>query len=252
MKKIEKTYAMAVRIAMWSGPRNISTALMRSWGSRSDCHVTDEPLYAHYLLATGLDHPGREATLARHETDWRRVVSWLTGPVPDGKTIWYQKHMAHHLLPDVGRDWLDELTHAFLIRDPREMLLSLAEFLPDIRVEDTGLPQQVELFRRRRARGDEPAVVDSRDVLLAPEPTLRALCARLGVPFDRAMLRWEPGLRETDGAWAPYWYAKVEQTTTFGRYEPKEEPLPERLRPVYDACLPLYEELAQAKICPDV
>ncbi len=201
---------MAVRIAMWSGPRNISTALMRSWENRADCFVTDEPLYAHYLAATGARHPGREETLANHESDWRKVVRWLTGPVPQGKPIWYQKQMAHHLLPEIGRHWLGEWTHAFLIRDPRQMLLSLREFLPRIEPADTGLPQQVELFESVcRATGEPPVVIDARDVLENPPTLLRLLCRRLGVGFDPAMLEWPAGSRETDGAWAPYWYAKV-------------------------------------------
>ncbi len=240
---------MAVRIAMWSGPRNISTALMRAWGSRADCYVTDEPLYAFYLRETGLDHPGREATLAAHSSDWREVTRWLTGPIPQDRSIWYQKHMAHHLLPSVGRDWLSQLTHAFLIRDPREMLLSLAEFLPTIRVEDTGLPQQVELFRRVLEHEQRPpVVVDGRDVLQDPPGVLQELCRRLEVPYDAAMLQWEPGLRKTDGAWAPFWYDKVRKTTTFGKYRPKDGPLPEMLEPVYQACIPLYQELAEYKI----
>ncbi len=240
---------MSLRIAMWSGPRNISTALMRSWGSRADCFVTDEPLYAFYLRETGLEHPGRVETLRAHEADWRRVAAYLTGAVPQGKAIWYQKHMAHHLLPQVERGWLESLTHAFLIRDPREMLLSLSEFLPEIDVADTGLPQQVELFRRvAQMRGEIPAVIDGRDVLEDPAGVLRELCRRLGVEFDGAMLRWEPGLRETDGAWAEQWYGKVRRTTSFGVYRPKELPLPRRLAEVHQQCRELYEELARHRI----
>ena len=127
---------------MWSGPRNISTALLRSWGNRPDTFVCDEPLYAHYLLQTGLDHPGAEEVIHCHETDSSQVVHWLTCDVPDGKAIFYQKHMAHHLLPQVGREWLGQLTHAFLIRDPRAMLASLDKVFPNPGLADTGLPQQ--------------------------------------------------------------------------------------------------------------
>ncbi|HEX6984335.1 MAG TPA: hypothetical protein VF170_03110, partial [Planctomycetaceae bacterium] len=142
--------AAPLRLAVWSGPRNISTAMMRSWGNRSDTVVVDEPLYAHYLKVTRLPHPGADEVLAHHESDWRKVAEFLTGPVPGGKRIFYQKHMAHHLLPEIGRDWLSRLTHVFLIRDPKEMLTSLMKVLPEPRVEDTGLPQQVELFERVR------------------------------------------------------------------------------------------------------
>src|SRR5438105_2443889 len=124
------TESAPIRIAMWSGPRTISTAMMRSWGNRPDTFVCDEPLYAHYLLVTGAPHPGAAEVIHRHETDWRKVTEWLTGPVPEGKRIFYQKHMAHHLLPDIGEEWLAALTHGFLIRDPEEMLPSLLRVLP--------------------------------------------------------------------------------------------------------------------------
>lgn len=232
------------RIAMWSGPRNISTALMRSWGNRSDSFVCDEPLYAHYLRHTGLDHPGRQETLEAHEPDWRKVTAWLVGHEPDGKVVFYQKHMAHHLLPHVRGAWLAGLTNCFLIRHPREMIPSLAKHLPDFAAEETGLPQQVELFEAERERtGAVPPVIDARDVLCDPEGMLRRLCAAVGVPFEDSMLRWEPGLRETDGAWAPFWYREVIHTTTFQPYRPKEEPVPDHLRRVYEECLPLYESL---------
>ena len=129
-------------IAMWSGPRNISTAMLRSWGNRQDTFVCDEPLYAHYLEQTGLDHPGAREVIEHHETDWRKVVRWLTGPVPEGRRLFYQKHMAHHLLPDIGREWLTDLTHCFLIREPREMLTSLIRKTTQPTLEDTRLPQQ--------------------------------------------------------------------------------------------------------------
>src|SRR5438034_1279920 len=141
-----------IRIAMWSGPRNISTAMMRAWGNRSDTFVCDEPLYAHYLLKTGVVHPGRDEVIAHHETDWRKVIAWLTGPVPEAKSIFYQKHMTHHLLPEIDRGWLTLLTHCFLIRDPREVLLSLSKVIPNPRLEDTGLPQQVEIFNLATAQ----------------------------------------------------------------------------------------------------
>lgn len=234
-----------MHIAMWSGPRNISTAMLRSWGSRPDTFVTDEPLYANYLLATGLPHPAREATLATQENDWRKVVSWLTGPIPQGKSLWYQKHMAHHLLPAMEGEWLERLQHAFLIREPSAMLVSLTEFIPAPTLRDTGLAQQWQLFEWVRQRtGLIPPVIDGNDVLRDPKGTLTRLCDALGLVFDDAMLRWEPGLRETDGAWAEVWYDKVAKTTHFG--EPREEvvTVPEQLQPLYQECLDIYRRLS--------
>ena len=226
---------------MWSGPRTISTALMRSWGSRADTAVADEPFYAHYLAATGLAHPGRAAVLRSQPTDWRAVADALTGPVPGGKTVFYQKHMAHHLLPGMDGPWLGALRHAFLLRDPAALLASLAKVLPDPRPEDTGLPQQAALFERiAREQGTRPPVIDARDVLEDPPGMLRALCVALGVPFDPAMLAWEPGPRSTDGVWAEHWYASVEASTGFEPARGKAAAMPDRLRPVLDACRPHY------------
>jgi hypothetical protein len=237
---------------MWSGPRNISTALLRSWGNRSDTAVWDEPLYAFYLNETGIAHPGAAEVIAHHESDWRKVVSALVGDVPGGKAIFYQKQMAHHLLPQVGRDWLGQVTHAFLIREPREMLTSLAKVLPHPSLADTGLPQQREIFAWVRASsGRVPPVVDARDILENPRQMLGLLCARLEVPFDEAMLHWPPGRRPTDGIWAKYWYDAVERSTTFEPYRPKHEPVPAHLHDLLDRCLVIYDELHRARITPD-
>jgi hypothetical protein len=204
------------RLAMWSGPRNISTAMMRSWGNRPDTIVCDEPLYAHYLRETRLPHPGADEVIAHHEADWPKVVSWLTGPLPLDKSVFYQKHMAHHLLPNIELGWLDQLTHCFLIREPREMLASLLEFIPQPTLNDTGLPQQLRILEMvRSTAGAVPPVLDAQDVLGNPEGILRQCCARVGVPFYTQMLSWPAGRRETDGIWAKHWYEKVEQTTSF-------------------------------------
>lgn len=233
-----------VRIAMWSGPRNISTAMMRSWGNRTDTVVCDEPLYAYYLLTTGAVHPGRDEVISRHECDWRKVVAELCGPIPDARSIFYQKHMAHHLLPEIDRAWLSGLTHAFLIRNPREMLTSLVKNVSNPSIDDTGLPQQLEILRFMRDRSmPAPPIIDSRDVLENPRRLLSLLCERLGVPFSDAMLSWPAGRRETDGVWAPHWYAAVERSTGFERYQPKLEPLPATLEVLERRCRDIYEEL---------
>lgn len=229
---------------MWSGPRNISTALMRSWGARPDTYVSDEPLYAYYLRATGRDHPGRAEILREQDADPGKVIAWLTGEVPEGKRIFYQKHMAHHLLPGVERGWLSELRHAFLIREPEEMLTSLIRVTPDPCLEDTGLVQQWELFERAAAEtGSTPPVIDARDVLEDPAGLLAALCEALDVPFMECMLSWEPGPRPTDGVWARHWYASVEASTGFRPYRSKPDRVPAELEWLLEECRPIYDRL---------
>lgn len=234
----------AVRIAMWSGPRNISTAMLRSWGNRPDTFVCDEPLYAHYLQQTKRKHPGAREVIEHHETDWRKVVAWLTGDVPDGKAVFYQKQMAHHLLPMIDRGWLGELTNCFLIRDPREMITSLVRKLPDPKIEDTGLPQQVEVFEFvRRETGGVPPVLDARDVLEDPRRILTLLCEAVGVDFRESMLSWPAGTRDTDGIWAKHWYANVEKTTGFEPYRQKPDAVPDALVALHAECMEYYNTL---------
>ena len=229
---------------MWSGPRNISTAMLRSFGSRPDTFVSDEPLYAHYLKVTGVPHPGRDEVLAAHESDWRKVATELTGPVPNGRPIWYQKHMAHHLLPMIERAWLDRLTHAFLIREPEEMVASLLKTFPGAGLADTGLAQQCEIFDRVTERlGRAPPVVLASDVLKDPRGQLEALCDRLDIPFLPAMLTWPPGKRETDGAWGRHWYAAVEASTGFEPYRSRPVELTPAQSRLVDECRPYYEKL---------
>ena len=210
----------ATRIAMWSGPRTVSTALMRAWENRPDTVVADEPLYAFYLDRTGLDHPGRDEVIASQPTDWRAVLAQLTGaPLPAGAVISYAKHMTHHLLPEVDRAALAPFRHAHLIRDPRELLASYARVRTEPTLADLGLVQQTEIFETFGG-----PVVDSRDLLTDPEAILRALCQALGVPFDAHMLAWPPGPRDSDGVWASHWYASVQSSTGFTAYRPSPEP----------------------------
>lgn len=234
-----------VRVAMWSGPRNLSTALMRSFGSRPDTLVVDEPLYAHYLARTGLDHPGRDEVLASQPTDWREVATALTGPLPESVHVHYQKHMAHHLLPDIERGWLGALTHAFLIRDPVEVVGSYARVRDEPTLEDLGYPQQVEIFD---AYGGP--VVDARDLLTDPLGVLAALCGALGIGFDERMLSWPPGPRETDGVWTPHWYASVEASTGFDPNRQSSRTLPDRLVGLAAAAKPYYEQLHEHRLTP--
>ncbi|MEO8200208.1 MAG: HAD family hydrolase [Gemmatimonadota bacterium] len=237
------------RIAMWSGPRNISTAMMRAWENRADTIVCDEPLYAYYLEHVPVDHPGREEIAAAHDADWRSVVRWLTEDESSGASIFYQKHMAHHLLPDIERQWLNQLTNCFLIRDPREMLASLSRKMGMPELRDTGLPQQVEIFDLvRRTTGRVPPVIDSADVLKDPRRVLSALCNAIDVPWNDAMLSWPAGRRETDGVWAKYWYDAVERSTGFEPFQAKHVDLEPGLLAVADQCRGYYETLAAHRI----
>lgn len=232
------------RIAMWSGPRNISTAMLRAWGNRPDTFVCDEPLYAHYLHVTRKPHPGMDDVIAAGEVDWRKVVEWLTGPIPEGKSVFFQKHMAHHLLPTIERDWLPRVTNVLLIREPREMLTSLVKATPDAELEDTGLPQQRDLFRwLKQATGTPPLVLDARDVLENPRNMLERLCTLLNVPFTDSMLSWPAGPRTTDGVWAKHWYHEVEKSTGFKPYKAKDEAVPQRWQGMFQQCQEIYEEL---------
>ena len=241
--------AQGMRIAMWSGPRNISTALLRSWGNRDDTIVNDEPLYAAFLSETGYDHPIAAEIVDHYETDWRKVVAGLTGEIPDGKPIYYQKHMAHHLLPGMGRDWIPRLENCFLIRAPIELLTSLIRIIPEPGLDDTGLPQQLELFRMVEDQlGRRPPVLDSRDVLEDPGKILGLLCEELGVEFDSAMLSWPPGRRQTDGIWAPHWYGEVEKSTSFRPYIAKEEKVPRKFEAVLRECMEIYRVLYEYRL----
>ena len=238
-----------VRIAMWSGPRNISTAMMRAWGNRRDTVVIDEPFYAYYLRTTGKNHPGADEVIAAGEIDWRKIVACLTGPIPNGKRIFFQKHMTHHFLPEINRDWLGAVTNCFLIRDPREVIASYVKKREDPSLEDLGFMQQVEIFNFVRNRLNSiPPVVDAKDVLENPERTLRLLCDAVGVDFNKSMLSWPPGLRETDGIWARHWYSEVAKTTSFRPYRPTDQQVPERLREIYERCCDCYEKLYQHRL----
>ena len=244
---------MTLRIARWSGPRHISTAMMRAWENRGDCDVSDEPLYAAYLAATGLDHPGRDDVIAAGETDWRRVVATLTGPAPDAQPLWYQKHMAHHLLPGMGLDWIHRLRNVLLIRDPREVVASYVKSRANVAADDIGLRQQLALFEWLRARGEAPPVIDAGDFLRAPEAYLRALCACLGIGFDDRMLHWPPGPRTTDGVWAPHWYARAWRSTGFEAARSRLPRLDDAHAAVAEACRPAYEALSahRMQVAPD-
>ncbi len=231
------------RISMWSGPRNISTALMYGWRSRSDTRVFDEPLYAHFLRVTGRVHPGRDEVLAAMDTDGERVVQEvLLAPASAERPVRFFKNMAHHFV-DLDPAFLGEMDHVLLVRDPREVLTSVVKQIPDVGLADTGLPHQVELLDRIRKTGRKVVLLDSKAVLLDPRSGLERLCAALDLPFEESMLSWEAGPKAEDGVWAPHWYHRVHESTGFKAWAPKTEPLPRRLEPLWEACQPLYEHL---------
>ncbi len=219
---------------------------MRAWENRPDTIVVDEPFYAHYLTETQLDHPGADIVKANQECDWKSVASMLTATLPPEKSIFYQKHMTHHMLPTIERAWMyePEFVNVFLIRDPTEMITSLNKVLPRIELNDTGLPQQIEIFEQVSRRSDTtPMILDSKDVLNDPHGMLKELCRRIGIAFDERMLSWPAGPRDTDGVWAEWWYKNVEKSTGFGPYKAKNEPVPDELSGIHAQCMDMYEQL---------
>jgi hypothetical protein len=240
-----------LRIAMWSGPRNISTALMRAWESRADCAVWDEPLYGYYLEATGIEHPGAAEIIAAHGSDPARIIARCCGGAPGGKRIFYQKHMTLHLLPELDRGWLAALENCFLIREPEAVIASYSAVREQATLEDIGFVQQVELFDQvRESSGEIPLVIDSREFLLDPEAMLRAMCSRLNIEFDPAMLSWSRGARSSDGVWGKYWYQSVWNSTGFAPYREKTPVLDARQRALAAQAEPYYARLYQHRLRP--
>jgi hypothetical protein len=230
-----------LRLSVWSGPRNVSTALMYSFRQRADTVVVDEPLYGHYLRSTGADHPGAREVMEAMEGDGERVVrEVILGPCE--RPVHFFKNMAHHL-PGLDPAFLNSVTNVLLIRDPTEMLPSLMRHLPSPTLRDTGLREQTGILDSILARGEEPIVLDARELLLDPPCVLRRICSRLGIPFEEAMLSWPAGPKPEDGVWANYWYHNVHASTGFAPYRPYSEPFPERLKPLLKECLPLYERM---------
>lgn len=238
----------AVRLSMWSGPRNVSTALMYSFRQRSDTIVVDEPLYGHYLRVSSARHPAAREVMAQMECDGDLVARGMVS-APTVRPLLFFKNMAHHL---VGVDWslLDSLTNVLLIRDPREMLPSLARVLARPVLPDTGLARQCEILEYEEAAGREPIVIDARELLLDPPAVLAALCARLGVPFEAAMLSWPAGPKPEDGCWAPNWYANVHRSTHFAPYRPATASFPDDLLDLLAACEPYYRRLKRYELSP--
>ena len=240
---------MTIRIAMWSGPRNISTAMLRSWENRPDTYVCDEPLYAHYLNETGIEHPGRKEVIESGETDWKKVTNELIEKNPENRMIFYQKHMTHHLLPNIEQGWMKKLKNCFLIRDPKEVILSYSKTRSEFTIEDIGILQQKEIFNYVvEMEGENPPIIDSKEVLENPKRILKALCKRLEIPFYKQMLKWPKGERDTDGIWGKHWYHNVITTSEFMRHQPKNEILDDCFEEIYEKCIPYYEKMHEMRI----
>lgn len=240
-----------LRIAMWSGPRNISTALMRAFESRPDTVVCDEPFYAYYLNATGAPHPLATEIIAAGSTDWRDVAAAMTGGDLGGRRVHYQKQMTHHLLPEVDRGWLAGVTNCLLIRHPAEVIESYLKKNYRPSAEDLGFPQQVEIYESaRHLAGSDPPVIDAADVLQDPRRMLTALCDAIGLSMDDRMLSWRPGSRDTDGLWGPHWYGEVYKTTGFAPYKPHPRQTPTEMRNVLESCLADYEQMYAHRLKP--
>ncbi len=242
-----------LRVAMWSGPRNISTALMRAWENRDDCAVWDEPLYGYYLARTGLPHPGANEIIDAWGTDADAIIARCVGDAPDGSAIFYQKHMTLHLLPELDRAWLARLHNCFLIREPEAVIASYSAVRADVTLDDIGFVQQAELFDTvRELCGETPVVIDSREFLEAPEAMLRALCERLEIAFTPQMLSWPPGARASDGVWGRHWYEAVWRSTGFAPYREKTVRLSARNAAIAEAARPHYERLHAHRLRPPV
>jgi len=236
------------RIAMWSGPRNISTAMMYSFHSRSDTFCSDEPFYSHYLSATGVNHPDARNVIKEGETNWKKVVESLTSTPPDGSQIWYQKHMCHHIIEGMDLDWINSLTNCFLIRNPREVLLSLTKKTEVVDAWSTGLPQQA-IIADMVLESDNPLiVVDAKDILLDPNSMIRKICNILEITFEQSMLSWEAGPKDCDGTWAPHWYDAVWQSTGFAEYQPRPGNLTDEYESILEEVMPIYQKLHSQRL----
>jgi len=234
-----------MKIAMWSGPRNLSTALMYAFAARPDCAVSDEPFYAAYLAATGIDHPMRAEVIASQPTDPATVAAHCTGPNPDGKPLWYQKHMTMHMVPAFDRGFLKDLTNVFLLRHPARVIASYAKKREAPTLQDIGFLQQAELFDQvANLIGTAPPVITAEAIRRNPRAALTKLCAALGVPFTDAMLQWPPGPKPYDGVWAPHWYNAVHRSTGFEDPEGPLPDLPADYQRLADQALAAHDRLA--------
>ena len=239
-------------IAMWSGPRNVSTALMRSFENRSDCFVSDEPFYSYFLHKTGLKHPLRDEIIKSGLVDYKKIIKYITGPIPSSKKIWYQKHMAHHILPEVDMNWIKNMRNCLLIRHPGDVILSYAKKNEINSIQQLGYLQQIEIYEMLyRELGIYPIIIDTQDLLQEPKKVLIKVCENLRIKFDEKMLLWPSGSRKTDGIWGKHWYKQVEASTGFKPYVKTNRIIPSKYQVIYDKCMKHYNFLYQNRIVLD-
>lgn len=238
-----------MKIAMWSGPRNLSTAMMYAFAARGDCAVVDEPFYAAYLAATGLAHPMQQEVIASQSTEPLQVAADCIGPIPQGQSLFYQKHMTLHMIPGFPRDFMRDLTNVFLIRHPARVVASYAKKREGPTLADIGFQQQADLFDQIADQlGHAPLVIDSADIRANPTRALSGLCAALGISFTEKMLHWPAGPKPYDGIWAPHWYNAVHRSTGFEDPEAALPDLAKHYADLVDQALPYYEKLTAHKL----
>ncbi len=230
-----------VKIALWSGPRNISTAMMYSFANRSDTAVVDEPLFGYFLKQTGAWRPSRKEVLATMETDPKKIIDSLLEPSTD-MPVFFMKHMANQLV-DLDLAFLDSFKNVVLIRDPKSVLLSYSKQVEEPTLLDTAYKMQVDLIDHLKEVETPFVVLNAKSVLQNPEGQLRILCEKINIEFQSSMLNWDAGPRKEDGVWAKYWYDSVHESTGFRAYREKDEELPSNLNPLYDECMEYYGKL---------
>ena len=234
-------------IACWSGPRNISTALMRSWSSRNDTYVTDEPFYSYYLKTTKLKHPFYQEIISKYPSDYNEIVSYITNKIPEEKKIWYQKHMAHHLLDLSTIDWIGQCENCILLRHPKEVISSYSKKNVLNSVEELGYPQQYEIIKFLKKRNKPFIVIDSNELLKNPEAVLSNWCRNINIKFNKSMLSWEKGNQPYDGIWWKSWYDNVIQTSGFQKYEKKDIVVDNKYSSIYNESIKYYNYLREMK-----
>ena len=236
-------------IAMWSGPRNVSTALMRSFENRSDCFVSDEPFYSYFLHKTGFEHPLRDEIIKSGLVDYNEIIRYITGPIPFSKKIWYQKHMAHHILPEVNIDWITNMRNCLLIRHPSDVILSYLKKNEIDSIQQLGYLQQVNMYEMlSQEDSTSPIIVDAQDLLQEPRKMLIQICKNLRIKFNEKMLSWPLGTRKTDGIWGKHWYKQVEVSTGFKPYIKTNRTIPSKYQDLYDKCMKHYNFLYQNRV----
>jgi len=236
-------------IAMWSGPRNVSTALMRSFENRSDCFVSDEPFYSYFLYKTGLKHPLSDKIIKSGLIDYNEIIKYITGPIPSSKKIWYQKHMAHHILEGENIDWIKNMNNCLLIRHPSDVILSYSRKNEINNIQQLGYLQQIEIYRMLTKKLKiYPIIIDAQDLLRQPKKMLIEVCKNLKIKFNNKMLSWPPGARKTDGVWGEYWYKQVEASTGFKPYIKTNRIVPLKYQRLHNECMEYYNFLYQKRI----